>query len=325
MSNFEHVDLFFYPKDHIYKDEYGNVYTSVTQTIDKFIDHKDWKKIARFCEKAGRNPNHPKYELYKGKSANQILKEWDDIKVKGLDRGNERHDFIESKINISNNYSKIKSQLQHNRIYTIPDLLENPILGNVDLDFFIKSGIKDRYPRIYKILVNFVNKGYKIYAEVGVYNSNFLISGLVDCLLIKDNYFIIIDWKTNKGDIPKESGYYLKNIDGSLGEFVRTFEYFREPISHIEDSVRNHYTLQISSYDYLVEGFDLICKGNILCHITHDEYTIDNLEENEPEEWIGKERVVPMVIPYWKNDVELMMDAAKNRRKLKRQKSIIFK
>lgn len=323
---FDHVSLYFYPKEHEYRDEFGNKYTSVTQTLDKFVIKQDWTQIAKSCEKIGRNPLHPKYLKYKNKSYRDIMNEWNVTKIQGLDRGNECHDFIETEINKYNGYGKIEDRFSLNRIYTIPDLLSNAGIGEINLDFFIRSGLKIRYPKIYNIISNFVGLGYRIFAEVGVYNPNYLISGLIDLLLIKDNkYFVIIDWKTNKGDIPHLSGYYDKDENGEEGAFIRTFEFYNEPISHIEHSVRNHYTLQVSSYDYLVEGFGLIHKGNILCHITHDKYTEDNITNEEERKWIGLERVNPIVIPYWKNDIELLYEFVKDKTPRKTQTSIVFK
>ena len=54
-----------------------------------------------------------------------------------------------------------------------------------------------------------VSMGFEIYAEIGVYHPEYLISGLVDILFVKGDEFFILDWKTNKAPIRFEISILL--------------------------------------------------------------------------------------------------------------------
>jgi hypothetical protein len=279
--------IYFNEKLHKYTDEFNNPYISVTTLVSKYHEEFDIESNARRCALAGQRGN-PKYA---GKTIEQIKNEWEKAKVDGCERGNIRHDYLEDIVKRSNGYKKIEGSLFINdRIYTIPDILDNPSYGRVDLDYFKSTGLEDKYPTIYKAIESLVKAGYFIYSEIGVYNSDFLISGLIDILAIKGKSFLIIDWKTNKAPIKFESGWWEKDRDGKLtGAFIENNKYFKYPLNVLKDSVGNHYTLQLSSYDYLTEQFGLTCQGNILYHIRQ----VSTFEE--------KVEVVP--ISYLKNEV----------------------
>ena len=280
--------IYFNEKLHKYTDELGNPYISVTTLIGKYHEEFDTKLRAKQCAVAGQRGN-PKYI---GKSAEQIEAEWLKAKVDGCDRGNERHDYLEDIIKKSTGYNKIQdTQYINDKIYTIPDILSNPKYGRVDLDYFKSTGLDTKYPIIYKAIEGLVKTGYLIYSEIGVYNSDFLICGLIDILAVKDKNFLIIDWKTNKAPIKFQSGWWEKDRHGKLtGEFVESNKRFKHPINDLYDSVGNHYTLQLSSYDYLAEQFGLNCQGNVLYHI-------------RPNGNFGEEIVDIVPIKYLKNEV----------------------
>ena len=63
--------------------------------------------------------------------------------------------------------------------------------------------------------------GFEIYAEIGVYHPEYLISGLVDILFVKGDEFFILDWKTNKAPIRFEGGYWTKKADGTIDLDIR--------------------------------------------------------------------------------------------------------
>jgi len=306
--------LYFDPDEHKYTDNKGTVYTSVTTKIDEYVEKFNAKEVARACEKIGRNPAHPKYHKYKGKTRHQLISEWKTGCDKSLIRGNERHNFLEDSVNTANGYNRyIKSRIKKGRIYTILDILDNNNVGEVNLEFFISTGIRDRYPKIYNLIEAFVKAGYRIYSEVCVFSPEDGIAGLVDLLAIKDGKFVIIDWKTNKDDIVFDSGYFEKDAQGkNTGKFIKTNQRFAYPLQHIPQSNGAKYTLQLTSYDYFVELTGLVQQANIICHIRHEVYEDGDKDLEANPEWIGKEKVNILPIEYWKKDyIKLLEDSKK--------------
>lgn len=258
------LDIFFDAKTHTYKDSLGNKYTSVTTLLGEYGHKFDTWNVARACEKAGRKGN-PKY---RGKTAEQLVLEWKKETEKACAIGNDKHDYLETSIKSANGYSRFENTLFNGRLYTIADISNNPDHGIVDLDYFIKSGVKDRYPTVFEFIAYAVQNGYKLYPEIGVYNPEYLVSGLIDLLLIKDNEFLIGDWKTNKDPLRFESGYFEKDSKGfTTNNFILTQDYFKFPLNVMPYSKGNTYTMQLSLYAYLTELFGFKHRGNVLFHI----------------------------------------------------------
>lgn len=296
--------IYFNEKEHKYTDEVGNCYISNTTLIGKY-EHKFSDKeiqIARACEKIGKNPKHPKYLRYKGKRASQILAEWKKASEDGCAIGNEKHNYLEDSVKYSTNFHSIfgiKHSVIDNkgnvRLYTIEDVIAKPESGVLSLDYFIEKGVKAQYPKIYRIIEIFVNDGWRVYSEVAVFNAEYLISGLIDILLVKDDKFAILDWKTNKAQIMFDAGYWEKDNYGTITKYKITEDTFKYPLDTLPLSVGNKYTLQLSLYAYLVETFGLTHSGNILCHITHD----------TDEEGLNVVNILKM--DYLKNSIEAMI------------------
>jgi hypothetical protein len=288
--------IFFNEKLHSYTDNCGNKYTSMTTCIDKYVEKFNADAVSRACERIGRNPNHPKYLKYKGRTANEIKLDWKQTSEEALENGSRKHDYLEHTIKNSNGYKLIENQYINDKIYTIKDIINNNSFGNIDLNYFIDTGIITRYPIIFSVIKTAVDNGWKIYSEIGVYNTYYLISGLIDLLLIKDDNFIIIDWKTNKADIKFNSGYFEKDLKGNLTKyFIETNKSFKYPLTMLPDSVGNHYGLQLSGYTFLVEQFGFNCVGNILFQI----------RENEEG---SIEKVDMLQMPDLKKEVEIMFN-----------------
>ena len=305
--------LYFDEEAHKYTDDIKTPYTSTTTIIGNYYEKfdKKAKDIALACERIGKNPNHKKYLRYKGKTAKQLLDEWAQETIRACDKGSKKHAYLENAIKSSNGYNRNANGFINGRIYTIDDIIKGHNYGKLSLNYFIKTGIDKLYPQIFEIISDLVKDGFKIYAEIGVYDPRFHVSGLIDILLVRGYEFIILDWKTNKAPIRFESGYYEKYAGGlydgllNLDNFIYTPDkYFYPPLQHLPDSVGNHYTLQLSTYDYLVESFGFRCLGNILCHIRTVETPTQSISEVEEEE---KEEVKFLPIKYLKSDVEAML------------------
>jgi hypothetical protein len=267
------VKLYFDEPTHKYTDEFGNPYISVTTLIGDYYESFKTQEVAAACARIGKNPMHPKYLKYANKSKQQILAEWEKTKVDACDKGNAQHNYFEESIKYSNGYTKLNSNLETNQIYTVQDVVDNPTYGRLNLEYFREKKIDTLYPKIYKLIEAIVNAGYYIYAEIGVFNLKYLISGLVDVFFYrpKDRRFIILDWKTNNAPIRYESGYYEKDSAGNItAKYIMTEKFMNYPLHRLPDSNGNKYNLQIQLYAWLLSQFDITGSKNVIAHIRHD-------------------------------------------------------
>ena len=296
--------LYFNEEEHSYTDNLGSSYISTTTIIGRYHDKFNKDAIATACERIGKNPNHPKYIKYKGKTAKQLIYQWEEETKLACNRGSKKHNYLENTIKSCNGYTLTANGFINDKIYTIDDIIKGHSYGKLSLEYFKRIGIDQIYPQIYSIISELVNSGFKIYAEIGVYDPEYGVSGLIDILLVKGKEFIILDWKTNKAPIRFESGYYDKDKYGHLllDNFILTPDKtFHAPINHLPDSIGNHYTMQLSTYDYLVESFGFKNITNILCHIRR----IEDFNINTDEE---KEEVSFLPIKYLKDEVRDMFN-----------------
>lgn len=309
--------IYFKESTHVYTNEVGNRYISATTIIGKY-EHKFSDKqneIARACAKIGRNPNHPKYRKYKGKTASQILAGWDKTREDACALGNSKHDYLERSVKgasgfydvFGSKYGGSSNPDTQVRLYTIEDVIDNPDSGKLNLDYFRAKGVHEKYPKIYNILVGFVREGWRVYSEVAVFDPHYLISGLIDILLVKGDKFIILDWKTNRHDVRFEAGYWDKDNDGNVIGYKPNDEKFRYPLHELALSTGNKYSLQLSLYAYLTERFGLTHVTNILCHIRHEPYSIGDTDLTANPEWLGKNKVDIMPMPYLMTEIQSMI------------------
>jgi hypothetical protein len=278
--------LFFDEGQHKYTDELSNIYTSTTTLVGLYYEKFKSFDIAKACEAIGRNPRHPKYSKYKGKSQKEILHEWDVTRDAACDNGNIKHNYLEDIVKSSTGYKLLNNQFINDRIYTIDDIINDYKIGLLDIEYFESKGIKQRYPLIFDTIYKLTKLGYLIYSEIGVYDSNNHVSGLIDIFLKKGNEFIILDWKTNSMPITFETGYFEKDKFGKLTDnFISKEEWFYEPIGHIPSSVGHKYSMQLSGYAYMAELFGLKYNGSLLCHIRNiDTGIISKINDTQKEE-----------------------------------------
>lgn len=298
------INLYFEEKGHTYKDDTGRIYTSATTLIHKYINQFDAKAIALACEKIGRNPKHPKYEMYKGKLAWQLIKEWDKECDRACTDGTAKHDTLETWIK-SANKMQIKLDNIGSRIYTVDDIIENPEYGKLNISKLKNHIVYKEHPQIYNILLQLSKLGYYIYPEVGVYDSKYMICGRIDVLCINHEIgrSIILDWKTNKAPITFESGYYNKFKNGfiDISSWHKDDKFFKYPLEKLSDSIGNHYAMQLSIYAKLVEGFGYKHEGSILCHLRPIES-----EDKPRDEWDTDITFLDM--PYLKSESQLLFE-----------------
>ncbi len=265
--------IFFDEAAHKYSDEHNTQYTSVTTVVGKYGNEFDSIATALACEIIGQSPGHPKYEKYKGKTADQILSEWNENRDNACENGTSKHQFIEDALLSCSTHEKFSN----NQMFTIENIRDD--LGVLDIEKF-NSAVYSRFPKIYKAIEILHNQGFRFFPELVVFNKEYGISGTIDLFVVKENRFLIIDWKTNRDEIRFESGYFDKDRDGNrTGRFVRDNKKMKGPLFFVPDSTGNHYTLQVSGYAWMAEqfGYSNLYDNNMIFQIRDidDKETVD--------------------------------------------------
>lgn len=260
------IRLIFDEGPHKYTDTLGNEYISTTTILNKFHEPFDKKYWLR----------KKSQELHI--SEKRLETQWNTITKEACERGTKTHNGLEDGINIS---SKFKNAVKYmtrtdGSMITIADLPDiNNNVKELDIKEFIDA-TENKYPEVYNIFKFYTERGYKIYAEIGCFLIDLLVSGCIDVLCVRDDKFIIGDWKTNRGGLKFEAGYYRKDKNvrppQHTNEWISTpNKCLRPPLSHLQDCNGNVYNLQLSMYAFMVEWIlGIPCAGMWLCHIDSD-------------------------------------------------------
>lgn len=259
------VKLIFQEDGHKYYDSYGNPYLSTTTILGNYKPHfeKDY-----WLRKKSR-------EL--GISIKELEKQWDTIKDEACARGTETHNGLEDGIKASSMFKGAVQRMvrSNGEMITVADLPDiNTDIKPLDVDSF-KEATDNKYPEIYNVFDFYVNRGYKIYAEIGAFLIDYLLSGTIDVLCIKDDKFVIGDWKTNRGGLQFEAGYYRKDKSTKpaqlTNEWITKKETLLPPLNHLPSCNGSVYNMQLSIYAFMVEQIlGIPCAGLWLCHIDSD-------------------------------------------------------
>lgn len=264
-TRYNQVRLTFKEDGHKYTDNYGNEYKSTTTLLHDYkpaFDKEYWlKKKAK--------------EL--GISEARLAKQWQDITDEACTRGTKTHNGLEDGIKDSSMFRKaIQYMIRDNgemiTVADIPDINMN--VKELDVKEFIDA-TDNKYPEIYRVFDYYTNAGYKIYSEIGAFLIDFLVSGTIDVLCIRDDQFVIGDWKTNRGGLKFESGYYKKDKtqkpNQMTDQWVTTKNTLLPPVNHLPDCNGAIYNLQLSMYAFMVESILGIPNAGLwLCHIDSD-------------------------------------------------------
>lgn len=253
--------LYFEEEGHKYEDSNGNNYLSCTTFLHSYQPAFDDKYWARKKAKEA------------GVSESEIRKQWDKIKTEACTRGTVTHNGIEDAIKeVSMFKSAIQylNQIQNGRVVTVADIPSLKVKP-LDIDKFIEA-TNNKYPEIYEVFKYYIDRGYTIYSEIGAFLIDYLISGTIDILCVREDKFVILDWKTNRDGLKFESGYYKKDkttIPAQLtDEWVKKDERLLPPLSHMPACNGSIYNMQLSLYAYMVEQIlNIPCVGIALCHI----------------------------------------------------------
>ena len=200
-TRYNDIRLIFKEANHSYTDTLGNSYKSVTTLLHEY--QPSFNKSYWLKKKAK--------EL--GISESKLAKQWDAIKDEACDRGTKTHNNLEDGIKSA---SKFKDAIRYilpkeGEMITVADLPNiNLNVKELDIDEFIDV-TENKYSEIYNVFNYYKNNGYKIYSEIGAFLIDYLVSGTIDVLCLRDDQFVIGDWKTNRGGLKFESGYYKKD------------------------------------------------------------------------------------------------------------------
>lgn len=124
------------------------------------------------------------------------------------------------------------------------------------------------------------------------------LAGQVDLIVKQGNEITICDWKTNK-EIKQKSFYNVKTKSSSKMKY---------PLNTLDDVNFNHYTLQLSTYAWMLQKINpnFIIKDLVLVHFDHnDKQTVYHCP------YLKKE--VEKMLTHYKK--ELILEEKRNKRK----------
>lgn len=300
--------LYFDEPTHKYTDSLGNSYISVTTMIHDNYTPKFDKKY--WLRKKSR-------EL--GISSKELERQWQAITDEACTRGTATHNGIEDAIkenSMFKNAIQYLNQVESGRCITVADI-PNLIPRPLDLDKF-KKATNNKYQKIYDVFDFYINKGYTIYSEIGAFLIDYLISGTIDILCIKEDRFVILDWKTNRNGLQFEAGYFKKDKSTTPAQLTNQYivkdEKMLPPLSHLDNCNGMHYTMQLSTYARMVELIlGIPCVGLGLCHIgspfVKNQYGMPYRDKNNqyPIDENGEETVNWHHINYLRNEVDAIL------------------
>lgn len=300
--------LYFDEPTHKYTDSLGNSYISVTTMIHDNYTPKFDKKY--WLRKKSR-------EL--GISSKELERQWQAITDEACSRGTATHNGIEDAIkenSMFKNAIQYLNQVESGRCITVADI-PNLIPRPLDLNKF-KEATNNKYEKIYDVFDFYINKGYTIYSEIGAFLIDYLISGTIDILCIKEDRFVILDWKTNRNGLQFEAGYFKKDKSTTPAQLTNQYivkdEKMLPPLSHLDNCNGMHYTMQLSTYARMVEIIlDIPCVGLGLCHIgspfIKNQYGMPYRDKNNqyPIDENGEETINWYHINYLRNEVDAIL------------------
>lgn len=285
----ENTNVFFNDETHKYYDKTTlNTYVSVTTLINNYCNQFDEEFWSSYKALEEIMPYDAWSNLREKLLSNKIFKE-SYLKEYNIDSDL----FYTKKQEIKDSYKKSRDDACAKG--TAKHLEKELSFYNKDNFDFSKYGLSDLSGQFFCEQDHFV-----LDAERGVYpeylisvdlGDNLRIAGQIDLLVKDGDDFFILDYKTNS-EIKKRSYFDKKKKKNVMMKF---------PLNNLEDSVWNHYQLQLSLYAYLLEQIkpEANVKTLRIIHLLDD----------------GSEKI--MECEYLKNDVERMLNHYKKQQKIK--------
>lgn len=264
-KRYNEVKLKFKEDEHKYTDTLGNEYVSTTTFLHRYVPVFD---KSYWLRKKAKELNI---------SEKRLEQQWDTIKDEACREGTNYHNGLENGIKGASMFVdavqyKLKPNGEMVTVADIPNINEN--VKPLDVKEFIDF-TENKYPQIYEVFNYYTERGYKIYSEMGAFLLDYLISGCIDVLCLRDDQFVLGDWKTNRGGLKFESGYFKKDKSQrpyqETDNWVTTSETLLAPLSHLPNCNGFVYNMQTSLYALYVEYIlGIPCAGIWLCHIDRD-------------------------------------------------------
>lgn len=264
-TRYNDVRLIFKEENHKYTDTLGNEYKSTTTLLHEYapkFDKDYWlKKKSK--------------ELHI--SEEKLAQQWETITKEACEQGTSYHNELEDGIKGNSMFTDaVKYMMKPNgemiTVADIPNINEN--VKQLDVKEFIDA-TENKYPDIYNVFNYYIERDYKIYSEIGAFLLDYLVSGTIDVLCLREDQFVIGDWKTNRGGLKFEAGYYKKDKTEKPYQetdiWVPKNEYLLPPVNNLYNCNGSIYNLQLSQYALFVEYIlNIPCAGLWLCHIDRD-------------------------------------------------------
>lgn len=262
---------------HTFTNPFDKEFWSSYKALEKLLSKDDWaiEKKSLLSTKKFDKVLLEMYEISENdfnREQQAILDAWDEENRKSCERGTKIHSDLENSL-----YGKRRDI----------DLAKYQIGGKFEC-------IKD---------YNELDLEYGVYPEYLIHrvseDGKLRIAGQIDLLVKKGNKIIIADYKTNK-EI-KTKSFYDKN--------KKTSEKMKYPLNNLDDVNYWHYTLQLSTYAWMIQKLnpDFEIEDLVMIHFDHsDNMTVYHLP-------YLKEEVIKM-LAYYKKESQL----EENRKKRKR-------
>lgn len=198
---------------------------------DREIYDSPSKILKRYKQAFNTKEASERYAAKNGETPEFWVKKWREKKETAIDRGHRIHNEKQEESNEAG-IEKIGNKVQR---------VQNAELINLTDLYMLPDGV---------------------YNEMNIWNHGRKIAGRPDKISIETlnniRYASIFDYKTN-GSIDKVSYQYKNgNYKSLLG-----------PVSHIMDSNWNHYALQLSTYQWILEAAGFVPGRRELIHIQH--------------------------------------------------------
>lgn len=224
---------------HRYTQEFDKEFWSAYKALEKLIPKESWaieKKSLLNTKKFNKEilNVYNISELEFNKTQQDILDEWDKKNRESCERGTKIHAELENSF-----YKDGKNVSLHK--FGIGGKFEcRKNYSNLDLEYGV-------YPE------------YLIYRESD--DGILRLAGQIDLIVKQGNEIIICDWKTNQ-EIKQKAGFNTQ---------TKSTAKMKYPLNNLDDSNFWHYSLQLSTYAWMLQKLNpnFIIKDLIICHFDH--------------------------------------------------------
>ena len=224
---------------HRYTQEFDKEFWSSYKALEKLIPKESWaieKKSLLNTKKFNKEilSIYNISELDFNRTQQDILDEWDKKNKESCERGTKIHAELE------NSFYKSGKNVSLQRF-------------GIGGKFECKKNYSD------------LDLEYGVYPEYLIYRESddgiLRLAGQIDLIVKQGNEIIICDWKTNQ-EIKQKAGFNTQTKSTSKMKY---------PLNNLDDANFWHYTLQLSTYAWMLQKLNpnFIIKDLIICHFDH--------------------------------------------------------